>query len=172
MSSAFRSIRKRKKRRKIAVLDLDITSLLDILVILLVFLLKSYNSSGVVFNVSKNIILPHSDSISLSNAGVMVQVSTDSIAVEEINLPTNGRGLNGLTTDMDGMRITSLYDELVKRKHTYKVVEKSVPEANKFSGIVNLLVDKSINYSFLKKVMFTCAEAGYKQYKFVVKGDD
>ena len=36
------SIRNRGVRRKSKVLDIDITSLLDILVILLVFLIKSY----------------------------------------------------------------------------------------------------------------------------------
>ena len=37
----YKSIRKRVRRRKPEALDVDITSLLDILVILLVFLLKA-----------------------------------------------------------------------------------------------------------------------------------
>ena len=76
-------IRKRVKRKKSQVLDIDITSLLDILVILLVFLLKSYNSSGVVFNVPKDISLPRSESKTINNAGVIVQVSTTAVYVDD-----------------------------------------------------------------------------------------
>ena len=65
------------KEKKITVLDLDITSLLDILVILLVFLIKELQFVGVVFNVPKDISLPSSEFSKINNAGVIVQVSTN-----------------------------------------------------------------------------------------------
>ena len=61
-----RSIRNQKRKNKREVLDVDITSLLDILVILLVFLLKSYNSSGVTLTIPEGIVLPDSKSQSIN----------------------------------------------------------------------------------------------------------
>jgi len=165
-------IRKRVKRRKPKVLDLDITSLLDILVILLVFLLKSYNSSGVVFNVPKEISLPRSNSQTLNNAGVIVQVSTTAIYVDD-EIVLNIKSTDGKKVfDNSSNMIIPLFEELTKKKKTFKQVAKSSENANDFSGIVNLIVDKSIKYNFLKKLLNTCANAGYQKYKFVVLGEE
>jgi biopolymer transport protein ExbD len=60
----------------------------------------------------------------------------------------------------------------VAKRKTIQEVEKASPQAKKFSGIANLLVDKSLKYSYLKKVLYTVAEAGYSKYKFVVLGEE
>src|SRR3989339_683235 len=58
-------------------LELDITSLLDILVILLVFLLKSYNASDLKLDLLGKIELPDSVSRTLGNDSVILQVNRD-----------------------------------------------------------------------------------------------
>ena len=114
-----RSIRNRKRRGKKDLFEIDITSLLDILVILLVFLLKSYNSSGVTLNVPKGIELPKSASVSLNNAGVMIQVSEEKIWVDsETVLDVNS--LPSKVYDHRGRRIIPLFNELVKKKEEIK----------------------------------------------------
>ncbi len=156
------------RRKKEAVFDIDITSLLDILTILLVFLLQSYNSSGVVINVPKGIDLPRSASESLNSFGVNVQVSKTNIWVDDTEVLNVDTTANSQIYDEGGRRIVPLYNELVKIKETIKASEKLSPDAKKFSGIANLVVDKTIKYEFLKKVMHTCATAGFKEFKFVV----
>lgn len=165
-----RSIRTRGIRKKSQMIDLDITSLLDILVILLVFLLKSYNSSGIILNVPKGIELPTSASSSVNTSGVMVQVSPNIIWVDDkkvLDITENKRRVY----DHGGRRIIPLYDELVKKREEVQNIAKSAPGAKKFQGVVNLIVDKTIKYSYIKKLMYTTAEAGYRKYKFVVMGD-
>lgn len=156
------------RRKKENVFDIDITSLLDILTILLVFLLQSYNSSGVVINVPKGIELPRSASESLNNFGVNIQVSKTNIWVDDTEVLNAETSDPANTFDEGGRRIVPLYNELVKIKETIKASEKLSPDAKKFSGIANLVVDKSLKYSYLKRVMYTCAAAGYKEFKFVV----
>ncbi|MDC1174947.1 biopolymer transporter ExbD [Bacteriovoracaceae bacterium] len=166
-----RSIRNRGRRPKKAILDLDITSLLDILVIMLVFLLKSYNSSGIVINVPKGLSLPESVSSSMNTAGVIVQVSPDTIWVDDKEIINKVKTpLSRITNANRG--IYPLYNELVKKKQLIKQVEKSSPEAQKFSGVVNLIIDKTLKYSEIKTILHTCAEAGFKTYKFVVLGEE
>ena len=167
--SRSRSISGRGRRRSKKTFDIDITSLLDILVILLVFLIKNYNASGIVLNVPKGIELPSSQSQSLNTSGIIVQVSPDTIWVDDkIVLEAKS---DSLAEDRTGRRIIPLFNELVKKKEVIKQVEKSSPNAKKFSGVVNLVVDKTIKYSYIKKLMYTAAEAGFGKYKFIVMSE-
>lgn len=156
------------RRKKVQVFDIDITSLLDILTIMLVFLLQSYNSSGVVINVPKEIELPRSASESLNNFGVNIQVSKTHVWVDDKEVVDASSLPEAQLFDEGGRRIVPLYNELVRIKETIKQSEKLSPQAKKFSGIANLVVDKSIKYNYLKRVMYTCAAAGFKEFKFVV----
>lgn len=169
--SRIRSIRKKRARNKKGIIELDITSMLDILIILLVFLLKSYNTSGVTISVPEGITLPDSKSESLNTAGIMIQVSKDKIWVDSQTV-LDSKAMPKRVYDMNGRRIIPLFNELVKKKELIKATRKQAPGAKKFSGIANLIIDKSLKYSYLKKIMFTCAEAGFRQYKFVVLGED
>lgn len=165
---ARRASRFSRGKRKETVFDIDITSLLDILTILLVFLLQSYNSSGVVINVPKGIDLPRSASETLSTFGVNVQVSKTQIWIDDKEVVNTDSSDQAQLFDEGGRRIVPLYNELIRIKETIKQSEKLSPAAKKFSGVINLVVDKTMKYSYLKRVMYTCATAGYKEFKFVV----
>ena len=162
-----RSIRNKRRRNKKGPFEIDITSLLDILVILLVFLLKSYNSSGITVDIPKEITLPTSAAQDLNTAGVMIQVSKGKIWVDS-KVVVDAESKNSKMFDHGNRRIISLYDELVKKRDEITTLHKQVPEAKKFSGTANLIIDKSIKYSYVKKIMYTCASAGFQKYKFVV----
>jgi len=166
-----RSIRMSKKRTKKGIMEIDITSLLDILVILLIFLIKSYNSSGVTLNVPKGIELPSSGSESINTPGVLIQVSKDTIWVDSKTV-LDTETLPKVIYDQGGRRIVPLYNELVKKKEEIKNLGKQAEQIKKFSGTANLVIDKSLKYSYVKKVMYTAAEAGFKEYKFVVLGQE
>jgi biopolymer transport protein ExbD len=122
-------------------------------------------------DVPNEISLPKSKSVSMNNQGVLVQVSESKIWVDRVlifdtaNMPAN-------FIDDQGRRIVPLYDELVKKREGFTMLEKSVPNAKPFSGLINLVVDKSIKYSYLKKLMYTAAQAGFREYKFVVRGQE
>ncbi|HAZ11645.1 MAG: hypothetical protein A2X86_18140 [Bdellovibrionales bacterium GWA2_49_15] len=165
-----RSIRKRGYKHRIAIVDLDITSLLDVIVILLVFLLKSYNSSGVTINVPPGITLPKSESSNLNTTGVSVQVSPTTIWVDDKVIYDINKSANISIYDQDKRRIIPLYNELMKKKNMVNRLEKASPQAQKFTGVVNLMIDRTIKYNYIKKLLHTSAQAGYLKYKFVVMG--
>jgi biopolymer transport protein ExbD len=166
-----RSIRNRGRRGRSEPIDIDITSLLDILVIMLVFLLKSYNATGIILNIPKEITLPSSVSQDINTQGVVIQVAENKIWVDD-EMVLDKDETTGRVYDSGGRRIIPLFNTLVNKKNMVKQIEKATPEAQKFSGIVNLIVDKKIKYSEIKKVLYTAAEAGYRSYKFVVLGED
>lgn len=166
-----RSLRDRSHRKKLQVSDLDITSLLDICTILLCFLIQSYDVTNVQIDVPNEIKLPSSKSKTLNVQGVLIQVSATKIWVDRVLIVDSSKTPEHLTDD-SGRRIVPLYDELVKKREIISRTFKTVQNANPFSGIINLVVDKSVKYSYLKKLMYTAAQAGFKEYKFVVRGEE
>ena len=162
-----RASRFSRGRKKSKVFEIDITSLLDILTILLIFLIQSHNFTGAVTGIPKDIHPPHSSSKIVSTVGVNIQVSKTQIFVDAAEVVNTDIPESQLY-DEGGKRIVPLYNELVKIKETIHVTEKLSPMAQKFSGVANLIIDKSLKYSYLKRIMHTCAAAGFKEFKFVV----
>ena len=74
--------------------------------------------------------------------------------------------------DKSNRKIIPLYNHLVKKIEEINLTAKQAGNAKSFSGVANLVLDKSLKYSYIKKLMFTCAEAGFKKYKFVVMGEE
>ncbi len=166
-----RSIRHRNARKKHSLCNIEITSLLDILIIILVFLLKNYNASGIIFSPPRGLKLPDSTSVSLSTAGVAIQMSKKSLWVDNKKIIDNIQTDTRLY-DHGGRRIIPLYNELIKKKKMVHRIKKSTDKAKKFSGIVNLLVDKSIGYKKIRKILYTCSLAGFVKFKFVVLNEN
>lgn len=165
----------RKKVRE--PLDVDITSLLDILVILLVFLLKSYNASDLKLEVAKNISLPDSKSEQLGNMAVIVQVSAEKdLWINNIRI---GR-VPASTDEKLDILYGALQEEGKKQDEAIKELEQTVA-TNADKGAlatrksnrkrVNIVMDQSLNYEVLRKIMHTSALAGFPEFKFIVQGN-
>ncbi|MDH4469254.1 MAG: biopolymer transporter ExbD [Bacteriovoracaceae bacterium] len=150
--------------------ELNITSLLDILTFLLISLLANYNYSGQVVNIPGEIKIPRSTSLESQKSGVAIQVSTQKIWVDDrlvLDL-TSADSINKIIYDEGGRRVVPLYAELVKIRDEISVIKKQVEAANDFSGRANLVVDEKLKYDDLRKIMYTCASAGFKEFNFLV----
>lgn len=165
------SIRNKSHRKKLGGGDLDITSLLDICTILLCFLIQTFDTNTVQITVPNEITLPTSQTKQINDLGVNIHISATKIWVDnQLILDTSNMPSKFL--DQGDRLIIPLFDELMKKKESVQRLNKTVDQAGVFSGLLNLVVDKSIKYSYLKKIMYTAAQAGYKEYKFVVRGVD
>lgn len=154
-----RKLKLRKREKEI--LDLDITSLLDILVILLVFLLKSYNASDLKLEVAKGITLPNSYSRELGHYAAIIQVNKDHV------LSINNKELGNLKNF--GNKVHPLYTEL----ETIKKSEEKKLEGREQGMLknINIVLDKELEYGQMKKIMHTASLVGYVNFKFIVKGN-
>lgn len=147
---------KKNQRRKKEDMELDITSLLDVLVILLVFLLKSYNASDLKVNLVKDLTIPNSDARLLGNHAIIVQVDKNKkiyVNKKEIGLAV-GSGEN-----------------IALSKKLKEFRENARTPAEKKAKAINLIFDKSVPYKVMKTVMHTSAVAGYTEFKFIVQGN-
>jgi len=148
-------------------LDVDITSLLDILVILLVFLLRSYNATDLKLEVAKNIELPNSKSEDLGSHAIIIQLNQK----DEIYI---NQKMIGTFSISDG-KILSLFSQLITMKaETPEAYSKARSPAQQDSPTprkVNLVFHKELTYDKIQAVLHTATLAGYSKFKFIVQGN-
>jgi biopolymer transport protein ExbD len=157
-------MKKRFKRRKAKeAVDVDITSLLDILTILLVFLLKSYNASDLKLDLQKGLEMADSDARAMTRYAPVVQVNRESkvfLNNKEIGrMPASGE-MHTLTAALKKTRAGIEADNKKKAENQQTNTE-----------LVNLVFDKEMDYAIVQRVMHDSALAGYSQFKFIVRGN-
>lgn len=154
-------MKNKKRERKSGVEELDINSLLDILVILLVFLLNSYNPSDLFVDVPGRLTLPQSETEILGNATLTMKViSVDEIWVDEAKIENPWGSSEALKTSLvEAQKMWN--DRLVKIWGEKLMKEKGVP--------VNLVVDEDVPYSTIKRIMRVASEAKFNQFKLIVQ---
>lgn len=141
--------------------DVDITSLLDILTILLVFLLMSYNASDLKLDLTQKLDMADSTSKIMTRYAPVVQVNRESKVylnnVELGRMPASGE-MSILTEKLK-----------IERERTEKNNKTQKQQYN--AELVNLVFDKDMDYQVVQRVMHDSALAGYSQFKFIVKGN-
>ncbi|WP_127715861.1 biopolymer transporter ExbD [Halobacteriovorax sp. HLS] len=170
-----RNRRKSVLNRKKKELDIDITSLLDILVILLVFLLKSYNPSDLKLEVKDNLEMPESISKKLGNMSVTIQVSKDRkvfVNNKEIGRISKGSGnVAFLEKELKKFRDQDLEEyKKFKSRAISSLDKEALEKKQKSQKQVNIVMDKNLSYEVMQQVMHSSATAGYPKFKFIVMG--
>ena len=180
-----RGILSRRGRRKVnKAFELQLTSMMDILVIIVVFLLKSYNASTNSLTTAQGLLLPTSNSQDTPTDTLQVIVTPESMTVENERIldfqQTAGAVGNSDATyffkvsDLDEgkKRIIPLYDALIKAKErTELLLAKSKSRVDgkplPFPGILAIQADKRVQYDTIRKIMYTAGAAGYKTFRFL-----
>lgn len=149
---------RRHRLRKPATIQL--TSLIDILTVLVFFLLV--NSQNVT-NIpdSQQLELPKSTADKRAEETVLtVMVNQKDIVVQGVKVALTAEALQ-----INGDVIPGLAKELAYRasKSAPKVNEQGIPERE-----VMILGDKAIPYSLLRKIMATCSASDYSKISFAV----
>lgn len=167
---------KRKARRAVSD-DLNITSMMDMMTIILVFLLKSYSAEDFGAAPSDDLTLPVSTSVQPPKLAVNVSVSKSQILVD-------GNPVVDLVQEPDadgrmafkipdsakrGAKINDLFDALLsKAEQAKRLSEQSANEDLKFKGEILLLCDRELPFSVVREVMFTAGQAEFSQFRFIV----
>lgn len=141
-------------RRKKSFDEFDITSLLDILTILLFFLLQNYNAAELKLDVVGRLDVAESKMIMLGQEALIIQVDKDQ------NIYIKNEKLASL-------REPASYEKLEETLH----VEKSKYTTISDEGYpINLVFDKNLDYGVIKKVMNSSASQGFTKFKLIVQG--
>ena len=184
MYNAIRNRRVRKVKKEV---DIQLTAMMDVMIIILVFLLKSYQTSINSFTSVSNIRIPYSYAQDTPLDSIHVIITPDALTFEDERIVEFLDAVNPDGTfsesyrfkpeDLDegNLRIIPLYIALVKSKEKSLLLRsqsKARDEEGKildFDGILSIQADEKIRYQTLRKVMYTAAAAGFKVYRLLAK---
>ena len=149
--------------------DLNITPMMDMMTIILVFLLKSFASSTSTITFDSNLQVPKSITQLKPKEAVSVTVTKKVILVEGDAIAPVNAGKVDPAVKRDGENgyfITPLVDIL--EKHARK--ERKVAEltGQKFDAQLMLIADQTTPYRLLTEVIYSCGQAGYANYRLLV----
>lgn len=183
---AFRSIRTRRRKKRLNQgFELQLTSLIDVLVIILVFLLKSYQTSLNTLTTVQGLQMPISASQDEPHDSLQVIITPEGVTFEgkrvvEFLQDGDSAGstegsykLNETDIDEGGRRIVSLFNTLVAAREKSELLKAKSPVRDAsgnplpFDGVLAVTADKRIHYDTLRKIMYTAGAAGFKVFRFI-----
>jgi len=141
---------------------LNITSMMDVFTIVLIFLLKSFAAEGKVLTQADNLKLPLSVSSKTVNE-VLLTVIVDKSKVLVDNVPVIE---TSLVSKQDTILIPQMLKVLKEKREDEKKLSMIMGE--QVTGKVIIQLDKNINYDIMYKVMATCGYSGYTDVAFAV----
>ena len=158
------SVRSLRRRRAEATVKLNITSMIDMFTLMVVFLIKNYSAEGQMVTPAKNLTLPVSSVENMAREALSVKVSNTNIMVEN-NEVVDRKTLQSVLAQKDFL-VQPLYEVL--KKHSDAARKEAETFKTEFSGKISIQGDTTIPYSILTRVMYTCGQAGYPVMNLVV----
>ncbi|MDD5673000.1 MAG: biopolymer transporter ExbD [Chitinivibrionales bacterium] len=150
----------------------NITSMMDILTILLLYLIVNYSAEGNILTNADNLTLPNSSAKKKANE-VVLQIAVDNsmivvdnkavVSVEEVRKI----GQNSLDQTIPALK------NVLEAKFAQEEAAVKIGLSNKVEGKVIIQIDKNMDFDVMYKVMTTCGTVGYRTMLFAVmeRGD-
>jgi biopolymer transport protein ExbD len=186
-----KAIRGRGRRKRVGnTFELQLTSMMDVLIILVVFLLKSYSTSTNSLSTVPGIKLPLSVSDDMTPDSLQVIITPEAMTFENDKIlefvqtagdaGSTNAGYAFKSTDVDegGRRIVPLYDALMKARDKDELLRLKSKARDAqgnplpFIGELAIQADKRVEYDTIRKIMYTAGAAGYKIFRFIAMKKD
>ena len=133
----------------------QLTSLVDIMVILLFFLIQSFSIEGNLVTASTDLELPQSSAKKLPKPFCSVYITQNNVLVDDIVVTTNDK-------------IAASADFLIPDLFKIMKVQKTKNRDSLTIGKLLVQADKETPFAIVKKVMYTCSKAGFDDFKVLV----
>jgi biopolymer transport protein ExbD len=149
--------------------DVLITPLVDMFVIIVLFLIANFSATGEVLMMTKDIQLPEAVNVKEMEMNPVIMVSGD-----EVSISGNVVGRVQDLVKEEYLNIPALEEKLRDMKKQFEDLHTMAEgNSNAFKGDVNIQAHKDVEFSIIKRVMFSCASAGYNNINFATlqKGD-
>jgi biopolymer transport protein ExbD len=149
--------------------DLLITPLVDMFVIIVLFLIANFSATGEIMAMSKDVQLPTAAHVKEIELVPIIMIARDS-NTQQTKVIVEGQPILENAADMeraDYLNIPALEDRLRELKKTFEAMHAN-SDHQEFNGDVNIQSDKNVPFKVIKRVMFSCAAAGYGNVNFAV----
>jgi biopolymer transport protein ExbD len=140
--------------------SLMLTSLVDVMTIITIFLLMNFSANGEVLYMTKDIKLPDAFHGAQLERAPVISVSADAITFDGKMVLSTGDLEKG-----DVLNVPELEDALRDEKRRYEQIHSQDPD-HPFKGLVNVQADRKIPFKVIKRVMFACNQSGFGNINF------
>ena len=131
----------------------QLTSLVDVMAIILVFLIKTFSTEGNIITPSIDLELPISTSTKQPRPQWSIEIARDMVISEGMVIASTR-----VFAKSDSLLIPALYTWLEKKR---------VQRADSTPQVL-LQCDREVPYSIVKKVMYTCSKANFIDFSVLV----
>ena len=142
--------------------DLNITPMVDMLTMIVIFLLMSFSASGEILFATKDIVLPPAYHTTELERAPVVAVSRATIGFEGQFVMNASDVTEGAYPDW---KLTPLFTYLEAEREAWTAAHSG----EEFKGDVIIQSDNEVPFSVLKLVMSTCAKAKYINTNFAIQ---
>ena len=150
------------KGKRSANAELQLTSMVDMFTLLVIFLLANFNANGDVLFMSKEIQLPSASHGTELERAPVVAITDNFIGLEGQKVVD----VDQIAHD-EILNIQQLEDNLRDLKKREEFVHQ-LDKEHQFQGKVNIQADKKTHFKIIKRVMYSCAMAGYGNINFAI----
>ncbi|MFT3707936.1 MAG: biopolymer transporter ExbD [Archangium sp.] len=166
----FRKAMSRKKRRdreaEGEIKELNITAMMDLMTIILVFLIKSFSASSITVTASEDIRLPMSSARATPKDTVAITITAKAIMVGDRRKVELAQGIVK-SGEMQGQLILPLDAALKTEVEKLKKIAERNPTAP-FNHEVSIIGDKKVSYALLSAVLYTAGQNELENFRFVI----
>jgi biopolymer transport protein ExbD len=145
---------------------LRLTSMMDILTVLLLFLLKSFVVEGEAMTPVPGVDLPESTSDTTPRASVVIAIFDDAVMIDGEVVARISKAVAS-----NDLFIEPLADHLdAARETAIKIARRRGGSEEDFDGRVSIQGDRAIEFAILQRVMYTCSASGFEDISLAVIG--
>jgi len=144
---------------------LSLVSLMDIFTILVFFLMLNASDVQVLDN-HKSVTLPEATSQTPARETLLILVNSNDIVLQGQKVDDVATALESGRDTIDGLAQELAYHN--KKQRTLTKATASV-EGELSAKAITIMGDRAVSYALLKKIMYTCAEAGYTDVSLAVE---
>ena len=139
--------------------SLNMNSMMDMMTIILLFLLKSYSTTGALATQSESLKLPESQRTTKPQKELNVSVAQDVILVNEQLI------MRTADVPAEGIMIPQL--EIKLKEYAQKEKQLEIEVGKEFTHEVIIQGDESITYELLFRVMYTCGQSEFNKMRLL-----
>jgi biopolymer transport protein ExbD len=133
----------------------QMTSLIDILTLLLVFLIQSFSAEGNLITPSSDLELPLSSSKQQPVPSLTIELTRDAVVAEGRQLAANGS-------------FSSSKDLPIPAVYQWCGLQKGRISGASGGKHIVIQCDRELDFNIVKRVMYTCSKAGFNDFSVLV----
>jgi biopolymer transport protein ExbD len=158
-------------KKKIGKASLNITSMMDFLTIILLFLIMNYSADGSILTNADDLVLPNSESKKKpQDVNLQIAVTQEMILLDNRPVVPTADARN-IPAEAADPSVIKLEEELKKAMEMEKEMVR-MGALNAVQGKIIVQVDKNIEFDVLFKIMNTCGKTGFNNMNFAVMERD